>query len=58
MPDAPNPEQIVLALRARLEPSEGYYAMVRRVLDGLACMIEQNEFISDQLRQLNEPAEK
>lgn len=43
------PEQTALNLRAKLEPSEGYYAMVRRVLDGLATLIEQNEKIIDLL---------
>lgn len=47
--NAPTPEQTALALRTQIEPSEGYYAMVRRVLDGLATLIEQNEKIIELL---------
>lgn len=58
MADVPSPEQAVRTLREPVNPAHGVWEIYRRVLDGMAVMIEQNEFIADQLRQLNEPAKK
>lgn len=48
----------ILALRAPIEPSHGVWEIYRRQLDAFACMIEQNEVIAQQLREINASAEK
>lgn len=58
MPDLPSPEQVVRTLREPVNPAHGVWEIYRRVLDGLATLIEQNEFIAGELRQLNEPAKQ
>ena len=50
----PTPEQTIHELRAKFEISDGWYIIGRRICDGLATIIEQNERIIAELQ----PAEK
>ena len=54
MPNPLTPEELVALLREPLEPSHGMWIIYRRLFDGLAMLVEQNERIATLLG----PAEK
>ena len=49
MPKPLTPEELVALLREPLEPSHGMWIIYRRLFDGLAMLIEQNEKIIELL---------
>ena len=49
MPKPLTPEELTTLLREPLEPSHGMWIIYRRLFDGLAMLVEQNERIIELL---------
>ena len=55
MPKPLTPEELTALLREPLEPSHGMWIIYRRLFDGLAMLVEQNERIVELLTPTEKP---